>query len=327
MRGLRSLGGRLPVGVVMLHHPEPTSQLDPAGKASREHTQRLPVRVADEDAALLAAPLTLAGEVQPCPVIEVDSLEAVEFHRPGLGGLAIDPDGPLRAFGRIVDAAHEIPAHRTAVRRPPDPGRPVPDRVVGVIAGRLVLDASRLHLETPGPEADVTVHPHVDSLSGPDVLALLGRTNHLDPAAAPESKEPAHLSDVRMLRLDPDDRSLIGRVHDQPLAVAALGPHVAAGAGHQETGPLPKLLLAPVPDRPERLPDWAHVDPRRAQQEVVAVSAHVAPALTPVSIPAQRQIVGGKRQLGARGPGTAPGKRRITQFARWCRPRRPSRLP
>src|SRR5207249_931862 len=152
-------------------------------------------------------------------VIEPDRLQAVELHRPGLRGLTVDPDAPLGELRRIVDPADEVPADRPPVRGFADAGRPAPDRVVRVVALGLVLDAARLGLDATAGDPDVALDWHVDALSGPDVLAIGGRADHLDPLHGAEAKEGPDLSGLRVLGLDPDHRPLVGTVHEKAVAV------------------------------------------------------------------------------------------------------------
>src|SRR5439155_20550811 len=73
-----------PLGVVVLHHPEGVLQLDAAGHGPCERAEWLPVRVPDDDEALLLSPLALAAEVHAGAVVEGDRIEPVEADRPRL---------------------------------------------------------------------------------------------------------------------------------------------------------------------------------------------------------------------------------------------------
>ena len=80
---------------------------------------------------------------------------------------------------------------------------------------------------------------------------------------------------------------------------------------------LPHLAALAVPDRPEGLPERSDLDPRGAEEQLVAVGAQVAPALAPPAAAPQRHRVGGQRQVGPARPGPAPGKARASDKSRF----------
>jgi hypothetical protein len=102
-----------------------------------------------------------------------------------------------------------------------------------VVALRLVLDPPGLDLQAPITDPNVALDGHVDTLSRPHVLAVLGGTDDLHPATGAEAQEATDLAGLRMPGLDPHDRSLVRGVEEETVAVASFGPDVAARARHQ----------------------------------------------------------------------------------------------
>jgi hypothetical protein len=76
---------------VVLHHAEAALQLE-AGERSAEASERLAVRVADQEQVLTVLPLALGLEAQASSVLEGDRLQPLEADRPRLERLAVDPD-------------------------------------------------------------------------------------------------------------------------------------------------------------------------------------------------------------------------------------------
>src|SRR6185295_2669803 len=99
------------------------------------------------------------------------------------------------------------------VGRLTDPGGPVPDRVVGVVAAGLVLDPPRLTADPPLADPDVALDRD-GPLAGPDVAVLLaGLADHLVPGALAGVQEGADLLLFRPLgcRLDPNQGAAVLR--------------------------------------------------------------------------------------------------------------------
>ena len=131
----------------------------------------------------------------------------------------------------VVDPVDEVPADGAAVVELADPGGPAPHRVAGVVAGGLVLDASRLELPALVAHADVALDGHAGALARPAVLALGRRADRLDPLAVAEAKPNAHVL----------GHDVVGQARAGLLAEAgrraplpALAPHLAARAGQPQ---------------------------------------------------------------------------------------------
>src|SRR3954470_18865070 len=134
---------------------------------------------AEDEQVVVAGPLRLGGEAQLRAVVEADRVEPLELDRRPLRRLPLDPDRPLAAGRRIVDAIDQVPGHRTAVRGAADSGRPVPARVAGVVPGRLVVDREALDLPVPPAGLDRPAHRHTGPLPCP-APALAARADRLD---------------------------------------------------------------------------------------------------------------------------------------------------
>ena len=142
---------RLPVRVVVLHHAE-------AARRARARPGGCPVKVPKRLAVAVARPRGLdssllrsasARELEPWPPSNSIASRPSKSRRPGLARLAVDPDRALGALRRVVDARDQVPGDLAAVGGRADTGRPVPDRVVRVIAAGLVLDPARLAADPP----------------------------------------------------------------------------------------------------------------------------------------------------------------------------------
>ncbi len=265
----------------MLHHADSLGELD-AVERSREAPERLPVAVLDDEPALVGPPLGVGRELESRAVRETDRFEAIELDPARLARLvlALDPDCPLAAGLGVVDPRDQVPGDLAAVGRGPDSGRPVPDGVPGVVAGRLVLDrAQRLVDLAALAEVEVEIDPR-RPLAGPDVAAVPVRADRLGPGAALAERE---------LRGDPAGVDLRPQaVPGRPelpgtLAAAALAPDLAPLCRQELLGVLDDLAALAVEDRPERLPERADPDAGGAEHHPLAEGADVAPPLSPGS--------------------------------------------
>src|SRR5581483_3154073 len=164
--------GRLPDRIVCLHHTEGAVDRQAVECPAEAAERRLVVRARQQRNPLVMLPLRLGGEVKPRLVLEVDRVEALELDRARLGRLAGEPDGPLAPLRRIVDPADQVPREGPPVIRGPDSRGPLPGRVAGVVARRVVLDAETL--DGAGPPADPRLPPdrHPGCLASPRVAAL-----------------------------------------------------------------------------------------------------------------------------------------------------------
>ena len=216
--------------------PNARSSSRPPGQGAAEGAERLAVGVLDEGALLLLAALALGRELEP-PAVERDRLEALEGHRPRLARPPVDPDRALGALGRVVDAADQVPADVAAVGRPPDPGRPVPDRVLGVIAARFVLDPARLAADPPLADPHVAFDRH-DPLARPDIAAALSPVGQTDSTQSPSPtrrKARTGCSSSRRRRLDADQRAALSGA--QSMRPVSSGPAASVQTSPRATGP------------------------------------------------------------------------------------------
>src|SRR5436190_11391190 len=164
-------------------------ELEAARERTAEAPEWLAVLVSHQQATLLLATLAFSGEVKPRAIVEGDRVQRLEGHRAGFDWHAVDPDPALGTLGRIVDPAHQVPADPAPVPGPADTARPAPNRVMGVVSGRLVLHAAARHSPPSIADPDVALDGDIDAFSRPDIFALPARAHRLDPGAAAHAHE------------------------------------------------------------------------------------------------------------------------------------------
>ena len=201
--------------------------------------------------------------------------------------LAVDPDRPLAALGRVVDALDEVPGDARGRRLRADPGRPAPARVALVVAGRLVVDAAAATSQRrPAPR------PFPRSASPPAC-----------------GSSPSRRRWGRSLRSAAPRRGAGWRAGPASRSRAAARPSSPRGCrGAAWCG---RRVGAPRgPDHPERLAERADLGPRRAEHQLLGEDADVAPALAQLPVAPQRHRPGGSGRSGRSVPGPRQGSGR-----------------
>src|SRR5215207_5533851 len=282
LRGLISSSS--PDGVVLLHDAVARGQ-GGAVEGAGEGAEAVAVAGADEEEVLVAGVGRLGDELERRAGGELDRVEAAEADRGRLVRDAVDPDRALAAPGWVVDALDQVPGERAAVGGLADPGRPEPAGLALVVAGRLVVDALCRDLPAPARHLDHALDRDAGALAGP----------------APAGAAGADGFDRRRLA-EGEAGAQAGGVDLQPRPVH---PHLAAAGAQGRVGAVAAALA--VPHHPEGLAQRTDLGPRRAQHQLLAEEADVAPALARLAVAPQRHRTGGEGQVGPVAPRPAPG--------------------
>src|SRR5436853_608966 len=256
-----SLRGRLPAGIVLLHHPKSLRQLN-ATQRPGEAAEAVAVAGADHEVVVVVGVFGLGGEAEGPGGFEVNLVGAVEADGRRLGRLALDPYRPLAALRRVVDPGDEVPGDGAAVGGGADASRPVPARLALVVPCGLVVDAMTRDLPALPRHLDRPPDRHPDLLAGPGTGAAAG-TGDLDRG---HLAEPQRGAEPRPVDLQPRP------VHRHLLAAGS------------ERSVVPLLPGLPVEQDPEGLRQRSDLGPSRAQHHLLGEEADVAPTLAQLAL-------------------------------------------
>ena len=200
-----------------------------------------------------------------------------------------DPDRPLAALRRIVDALDQVPGDAAAVGGGTDPGPTSSRRCAGGDSR-----PTRPRCRGARPRSAGRRRAPCAARSSRAACGSRRSRRRRFPRRSGRSSRPTRPGRGTGGEPSfPSNRSGFGcpsRTCRDPRveAAAPLGPDLAPLRGQQLVGVLDDLAALPVEHRPERLPERADVDVRRAEHHPLAEGADVTPALAPGPGEAQR---------------------------------------
>ena len=148
--------------------PRPSASVE-AAEGAAEGAEAVAVGGADEEEVVVA--VVLGARPRTSRTRAVGEARSRRGRRSVTGagsrGTPSTQIAALAALGRVVDALDQVPGDAAAVGGAPDPGRPVPAGVAGLVAGRFVVDAPARDRAAPPRHLDRALDRHPGPLAGP----------------------------------------------------------------------------------------------------------------------------------------------------------------